>query len=176
MESNEVEKIEKSAPVIHCSYNEIVDIVKLVPHPRNPNKHPNEQIKMLAKIMTIQGVRSPIVVSKRSGYMTKGHGRLEAAKYNNWPSYPVDYQDYDNEAQEYADMVADNKIAELAQSDMRMIIDDVVKLGSFDLDLLGIPDFKIDTVNFGPGSIDDQGKLDEKTPMECPNCHHQFIR
>lgn len=28
--------------------------------------------------------------------------------------------------------------------------------------------------NFAPGTEEDQGKLDEKKPVECPNCGHQF--
>jgi hypothetical protein len=27
---------------------------------------------------------------------------------------------------------------------------------------------------FGPGSFDDQGRLDELSKVECPNCGHHF--
>jgi hypothetical protein len=129
---------------VECAYDELIDTDLLVPNPKNPNKHPDNQIKLLAKIMKHQGWRSPIVVSNRSGFIIKGHGRLEAARLNGWSKAPVDKQDYASEAYEYADMVADNKIAELASSDMNMIIDDVKLLGDdFDLDLLGIPDFEL---------------------------------
>lgn len=58
----------------------MVDIEKLVGNPRNPNKHPQNQIELLAKIIKAQGWRNPIVVSRRSGFVVKGHGRLEAAR------------------------------------------------------------------------------------------------
>ena len=129
---------------IKCAYDEMRELSALIPNPKNPNKHPDNQIKLLAKIMKHQGWRSPIVVSSRSGFITKGHGRLAAAQLNRWESAPIDLQDYDNEADEYADMVADNKIAELAESDMSMILSDVLELGpDFDFELLGIPDFKL---------------------------------
>lgn len=129
---------------IKCSHTDVLDTDLLVPNPRNPNKHPEEQIKLLAKIMAHQGWRSPIVVSRRSGYVVKGHGRLEAAKLNGWDKCPVDKQDYVNEADEWADMIADNKIAELAESDMKMIQELAQEIPQpFDLDLLGIPNFQL---------------------------------
>jgi DNA modification methylase len=126
---------------IKCAHTELVDTDLLVPNPRNPNKHPDEQIKLLAKIMKHQGWRSPVVVSKRSGFIVKGHGRLMAAKLNGWTQAPVDRQDYATEADEYADMVADNKIAELSETDMAMVNEDALKFPELDIDLLGIPDF-----------------------------------
>src|SRR5689334_7267785 len=126
---------------VKCAFDEMVDIDLLIPNPRNPNKHPENQIALLAKIMGHQGWRSPVVVSERSGFIVKGHGRLQAAKLNGWAQVPVDKQEYATEADEYADMVADNKIAELAETDLGMVLQDVLDLGpDFDFDLLGIPD------------------------------------
>jgi DNA modification methylase len=129
---------------IKCAFDEQQPISTLLPNPRNPNKHPKEQIKLLAKIMKYQGWRSPIVVSNQSGFITKGHGRREAALLNGWTEAPVDFQDYSTSDEEYADMVADNKIAELAESSMDMILSDAAQLmPGFDLELLGIPEFKL---------------------------------
>lgn len=161
--------------VVNCSHTELVDIDLLVPNPRNPNVHPENQLKLLAKIMKHQGWRSPIVVSKRSGFMVKGHGRLAAAKLNGWTQAPVDKQDYLNEADEFADMVADNKIAELSTTDMQLVQSMVLEMPKdFDIDLLGIPEFHIGDLNFSPGTEDDQGQLDEKKPITCPNCGEEF--
>jgi hypothetical protein len=160
---------------IRCAHTELVDVDLLVPNPRNPNKHPDAQIKLLAKIMAHQGWRSPIVVSTRSGFITKGHGRLMAARLNGWTQAPVDRQDYATEADEYADMVADNKIAELAETDMAMVQNDVLEMPKdFDIDLLGIPNFHIGPMDFTPGTAEDQGQLDEKKKAVCPNCGEEF--
>ena len=60
---------------IYCSYTELVDPTTLVQNPRNPNKHPQKQIELLAKIIKSQGWRAPITVSNRSGFIVRGHGR-----------------------------------------------------------------------------------------------------
>jgi len=139
---------------IHCSHTKTVDTNTLVPNPKNPNKHTKEQIELLAKIIKHQGWRNPIVVSKRSGFITKGHARLEAAGLMGWSSVPIDEQEYPSEAMEYADMVADNKIAELAESDMSMIETDFKDFPDLDPDLLGIPGFDV-SMPFTPESDED---------------------
>ena len=141
---------------IECAHDKVVDLDTLVPNPRNANEHPDAQIKLLAKIMKHQGWRNPIVVSNRSGFMTKGHGRLLAAKLNGWVTAPVDYQDYRNEADEWADMIADNKIAELAESNEMRIQEIALDLGKdFDFDLFGIPDFKVVGIDTLPPGCDE---------------------
>lgn len=92
---------------VECAHSEMVLIGDVKPHPKNPNTHPDEQVELLAKIISDTGWRSPIVVSKRSGYVVKGHGRLAAAKHAGFDRVPVDLQDYDSEEQELADLVAD---------------------------------------------------------------------
>ena len=66
---------------IMCSYDNLVDPYELIENPKNPNRHPEKQIEILAKLIKSQGFRRPIVVSNRSGFVTVGHGRLLAAKY-----------------------------------------------------------------------------------------------
>lgn len=127
----------------NCAYTELVSVSKLVPNPKNANKHSTEQIERLAKIIDFQGQRSPIVVSKRSGFITKGHGRLMAMQKLGWENVAVDYQDYLSEAQEYADVIADNEIARWAELDREMLNIELKNL-DIDLDLLGILDFKIE--------------------------------
>ena len=122
---------------INCAYDELVDVSKLVPNPKNNNKHPKEQIERLAKIIEFQGQRAPVVVSTRSGFIVKGHGRLEAIKLLGWKKCAVDYQDYDNEAQEYADMIADNQIATWAEFDTQMLLDELPSL-DIDTEMLGM--------------------------------------
>lgn len=125
--------------IIQCTMDKLVPVEELVPNPRNPNKHPEDQVKLLAKIISFQGWRSPIVVSKLSGYVVRGHGRLLAARILGLEFVPVDYQEYVNEAQEHADLVADNRIAELAEMDRAGLKDLIESLdtGDLDLDLTG---------------------------------------
>lgn len=129
---------------IKCAYKELVDVDKLKPNPKNNNKHPENQIKRLAKIIEFQGQRAPIIVSKRSGFIVKGHGRLEAIKKLGWEKCAVDYQDYETDEQEYADMIADNQIATWAEFDVQMVLDELptLDLNEDMLGMLKIPEVK----------------------------------
>lgn len=130
---------------VFCSYSEMVAVDSLIENPRNPNKHPKKQIELLAKIIKNQGWRSPIVVSNRSGFIVKGHGRLQAAKLINCAEVPVDFQDYENEAAEYADLIADNKIAELAELDNESLKELLQEISTFDIDI-ELTGFDIDSL------------------------------
>lgn len=108
---------------VFCAHDKIVAVEKLIPNPKNPNQHPDSQIQLLGRIIRQTGWRQPITVSKRSGFIVKGHGRLAAALLEGVKEVPVDYQNYTTEAEEYADLVADNRIAELAETDNKLLAD-----------------------------------------------------
>ena len=123
---------------VYCAHDKIVETDALVGNPRNPNKHPKEQVAALAKIIKRQGWRHPIVVSNRSGFVVKGHGRLMAAKELGATHVPVDYQDYESEASEYADLMADNKIQEFSELDAKLSADillDIKNSGDIELEM-----------------------------------------
>lgn len=133
---------------IHCLHDKLVSIDKLKAHPKNRNTHPKDQITRLAKILKYQGWRYPIKISKRSGFITSGHGRLEAARVNGWKKVPVNVQPYESDEQEYADVQSDNAIASWAELDFSGINTDLGDLGpDFDIDLLGIKNFEIDVAD-----------------------------
>ena len=127
---------------VFCAHDKIVDIKKLIPNPRNPNTHPEDQIELLARIIEQTGWRAPITVSTASGYVVKGHGRLAAAKLKGWKRVPVDYQNYSSEAEEYADLLADNRIAELAEIDRQQLAEIFAEVDMDDvpLELTGYTD------------------------------------
>ena len=124
---------------VHCAHLRIADVTSLVPNPRNPNKHGDTQVALLAKIIRHQGWRAPITISRRCGFIVTGHGRLEAAKLLQVAEVPVDEQDFATEADEWAHLIADNRIAELADADRAMLRDLAEELdtGDFDMDLTG---------------------------------------
>lgn len=142
---------------IHCSYDKLVKIDELKPHHQNRNKHPADQIDRLAKIIQYQGIRAPIKVSRRSNLITAGHGRLEAFRRLKLKEVPVNYQDYETEEQEYADLQSDNAIASWAELDLSGINADIPNLGpDFDLDLLGIKDFVLEPADKMAGCDEDE--------------------
>ena len=133
---------------VYCAHDEIVDVAKLVPNPQNPNKHPDNQIQLLGRIIRQTGWRQPITVSTRSGFIVKGHGRLSAALLEGVKAVPVDYQNYASEAEEYADLVADNRIAELAEIDRKMLADIFaeIDLGEIPAELTGYTEDEMESL------------------------------
>ena len=163
---------------IHCTYDGLVKIKDLKSHPKNRNNHPKEQIERLAKILEYQGWRYPVKVSKQSGFVTSGHGRIEAAQLNGWKEVPVSFQDYDDDTQEYADLTADNSIASWSELDLSSINLDIGELGpDFDIDLLGLKNFSIcPEDSFTPPDIEDfeeEGR-DKFKIYTCPHCDKEF--
>ena len=134
-----------SVPVF-CAHDAIVDVAKLVPNPKNPNQHPDNQIQLLGRIIRQAGWRQPITVSKRSGFIVKGHGRLAAALLEGMKEAPVDYQNYTTEAEEYADLVADNRIAELAETDNKLLADIFAEIdtGEIPMELTGYTEDEVE--------------------------------
>ena len=108
---------------VFCAFDKIEKIETVKPNPQNPNKHPAAQIKLLSEIIKTTGWRAPITVSTLSGFIVKGHGRLMAAQLANLKEVPVDYQEYTNQSEELADLMADNRIAELAERDKKALME-----------------------------------------------------
>jgi hypothetical protein len=133
---------------IHCKYDALVPVGELKPYPKNRNQHPPEQIARLAKLLAYQGVRAPIVVSRLSGCIAKGHGTLSAIKANGWTEAPVVYQDFADETVEYAFVQSDNTVASWAEMDLSGINHDIGDLGpEFDVELLGLKNFLVDAAD-----------------------------
>jgi hypothetical protein len=123
----------------------IVDVDLLVENPKNNNVHPQDQIDRLAKLITHTGFRNPLVVSNRSGFVLCGHGRISAAKKAGLKQLPVIYQDFKDEAEEYAYMTADNAIHNWSSIDLSKVNSEMLDFGpDFDIDLLGIKEFTIE--------------------------------
>ena len=156
--------------LVHCAFDKMVAIEELRPNPRNPNTHPKGQIELLAEIIKKTGWRSPITVSTLSGMIVKGHGRLMAAELLGCKTVPVDFQDYENESLELADLMADNRIAELSEIDNKKLLNlfEEFDSGEVEFSLSGYDEkFYKELAH----SFDEYVK--EKTPrktLKCPNC------
>ena len=133
---------------VWCAYDKLVKVEELIPHPKNPNTHPQNQIKILAQNIRYHGWRHPIVVSKLSGYIVAGHGRLEAARELGVSIVPVEYQDFASEDNELAVLVGDNRLAELSSLDLNGLQDiiDGFKASDFDTILAGFEPTDLDAL------------------------------
>lgn len=167
---------------VYCTFSTLVDISELIPNEKNPKIHTEDQIELLAKIIQLQGWRNPITVSLLSGKIVKGEGRFRAAKLLNVKEVPVDFQHYDSEELELADLIADNRIAELAlieEKKLTTILQDIID-SDLETDLCGYNDTEIElliqNIANDVETIDDFfEKSDTKTEKEkkqikCPHC------
>ncbi len=163
---------------VWCAHDKIVPCVELIMNPKNPNTHPASQIELLGKIISNpqQGWRNSITVSNQSGFIVKGHGTLEAAFKAGMEKAPVEYQDYESEAIEHADMVADNRLAELAVRDNDKLSELLSELKVLDIDMeLTAYDLnEIDEIT-NPNMVDPPGSGDGPKEVECPQCGEIFI-
>lgn len=166
---------------VWCTFDKIVPIQDLIDNPKNPNHHPQSQIIKGAKIIKGNGIRQAIVVSKRSGQITKGHGRKAFAIEAGLTEFPVDYQDYESEAAEMADVLADNELAleaEINLLEVRDILNDT-DFADYDIELTGYNlDDLITKVDDSPPNVEfkeyDESTADDVEFITCPECGHKF--
>lgn len=115
----------------------------------------------------------PLILSNRTGELiiVAGNQRYEAAKFLKLKEVPTFL----------IEDLTENKEREI-------IIRDNISNGDFDYDALAnlwsdlpLADWGVDIPadwgappNFEPGTEEDQGRLDEKKPITCPECGHVF--
>lgn len=163
---------------VYCAHDAIVDVTTLVSNPKNPNTHPDNQIQLLGRIIRQTGWRAPITVSKRSGFIVKGHGRLSAALLEGVKEVPVDYQNYTTEAEEYADLVADNRIAELAEIDNKLLADIFADIdtGEIPTELTGYTDEEMESLITGLAEALHNGtELNEPDEVPEPPAQEEIV-
>ena len=145
----------KTVPV-HCAHDTLAPVASLVPNPKNPNRHPKAQIELLAKLIAHHGWRAPVIVSKRSGFIVAGHGRVEAALHLGLDVVPVNHQDFATDADELAFLVADNRIPELAEMDDGALAALLKELAGTDLELAGLVAELESSETAGAPSVEEQ--------------------
>ena len=127
--------------VISAQKLELWPIDRLKPYARNARVHTPEQVDKIAKSIATYGFNNPILVDSSEGIVA-GHGRLAAAKLLELAQVPVIVLDHLTEKQRKAYILADNKLADLAQWDEELLADELHALDveGVDLEVLGWSD------------------------------------
>lgn len=150
-------------PKVFCSHSKMVPIEQIKENPGNPNVHPKEQIEILGQVLA-NGWRLPITISNRSGMIVRGHGRFMAAKKIGCKVVPVDYQDYDSNEDELADLLADNKLPELSFMDTEKtnkLLNDLIEK-QFDISMAGFTPVDLEKIMGDMDKLIDQDVSDDK--------------
>jgi hypothetical protein len=97
------------------------------PHEANPRKHSPEAIAQFALALKRFGFRAPIL-AKSTGEVVDGHFRLKAAQHLKLTEVPVLLVDDMSEAEVKAFRLSVNRMAELADWDQDLLLNNLVEL------------------------------------------------
>lgn len=122
-------------------------ISDLKPDPRNPRVHGERQLKQLAKSIEAFGFVQPVLIDG-AHQVIAGHGRIEAAKLLGLRDVPTISIRHLSEAQVRALVLADNRIAEQASWDEKLLVEQLLVLSQVELD------FDIEATGFDLNEID----------------------
>lgn len=159
----------------------LVPIDSVMPHPRNVNEG---DVGAIGQSIAVNGFFGSIVVQRSSGQIVAGNHRWLAAQRAGASEIPATFIDVDDDTA-LRILLADNRLTRLGRDDSQALADLLVEIqreqGSLDgtgydaeaLDEL-LADLGNGVLNFDPVGLDEQGKLDERARVICPNCHHEF--
>lgn len=165
---------------------ELVDVGKLVPYINNARTHSQVQISKLRASIREFGFISPLVIDRDFNVLA-GHGRLEAAKAEEYEKVPCVFVDDLTEAQKKAYILADNRMAMDAGWDEELLKIEIegLQAAEFDVSLTGFREDEItdlfamkeDVPDDAEGSNREFGEEefgDEEFEHECPRCGFRF--
>jgi DNA modification methylase len=126
---------------------EHVPLDRLQPDPGNARQHSAKQIRQIATSIETFGFNVPILVDADLNVIA-GHGRLLACGRLGWLEVPTIRLDHLSPEQRRAFMIADNRLAEVAKWDDRLLAEQLQALARVDLN------FDIEAIGFEMGEID----------------------
>jgi DNA modification methylase len=115
--------------------------------PRNPRQHSRQQIKQIGRSIQSFGFNVPVLIDRGNNILA-GHGRVQAAQTLGLGEVPVIRIESLTDAQARAFAIADNRLAEHATWDDRLLGEIFSELVRFDLD------FDLEATGFSIGEID----------------------
>lgn len=152
----------------------------LIPFARNSRTHSEQQVAQIAASIREFGFTNPVLVDADGGLIA-GHGRVLAARLLGLDAVPTIELGHLTPTQRRAYVIADNKLALNAGWDEELLKVELIGLHEedFDLSVVGFDATELALAmglgaDFEPGTGAEQSRLDEKAPMVCPACGHEF--
>lgn len=118
----------------------------LKPRPNNPRTHTDKQIKQIAQSIRTFEFLNPVLIDAADSIIA-GHGRVEAAKLVGMHDIPTVCVDHLTPAQIRAYVIADNKLAENAGWDRKLLALEFQELSvnlNFDVSVTGFETAEVD--------------------------------
>jgi len=170
--------------------HELRALSDLKPAPYNPRAIDDAALKALTSSLDLFGDISGIVWNRRSGHLVCGHQRIRALreKYGDSLSlrdgclcagdkrFPVRVVDWDEATEKAANIAANSELlAGRFTPELGALIEEVEN-GLRDLsEELRLPELQGTLPDFDPQPADSQPRLDQKSPVRCPKCGHEFV-
>lgn len=121
-----------------------VAVERLVPYANNAKKHGKDQIQRLKASIEEFGFLTPCLIDKEYNLIA-GHGRVQAAMEMGMESVPCVFIEGLTEAQRKAYILADNRLGELGEWDMDLVMEELTSLNDMDFDV-SITGFDFDSL------------------------------
>ena len=156
-----------------------IDPEQLLAHPLNYRVHPRFQTEALKANLDELGQYKPIVVQDGTDVVVDGHARVALALRENKRQIWCDFVDLDNAETNVALATGDpiSALAEFDRAKYGELLHETTSSEAATMALLvqiaereGVtpPDFE-------PVGIEEQGRLDQKSPVICPHCGESFV-
>jgi ParB family chromosome partitioning protein len=147
-------------------------------HPKNARMHPQFQREAMKAALDTVGFVAP-VLEAASGYLVDGHERIWQALQNNNADVPFVRLDISEEEEAYV-LATFDPLTALANYDAELL-DGLLQEVNSDSPAIQqmLSDLAIDVgltpPDFAPVDMSEQPRLDQKSPITCPSCGHEFI-
>jgi hypothetical protein len=145
------------------------DPQSLVSRPDNPRTHSAQQIRKICASITRFGFLAPVLADRNSRVIA-GNARLEAARQLNLRSIPVVCIEHLSPREIKAFAIAENRTAELAGWDKKLLAIDLMELSledSIDITVTGFDTAEVDLIIGGtslPDPLDETPEIDRASP------------
>ena len=115
-----------------------VAVDKLIPYVNNAKQHSDSQVTKIASSIREFGFLNPVLIDADYNVIA-GHGRILAAKKLQMDEVPCLFVEGLTDAQRKAYILADNRLSELGEWDMELVMGELEGLEEcdFDIDLIG---------------------------------------
>jgi ParB family chromosome partitioning protein len=168
-------------PKLEIIYLPVADLVKLKGNPRIDTEP--KAIERLAKLIKAHGFQNPLQIFQSGGKseIIAGNHRFDAGLSLGMKEFPcIVYEG--NRKQAMARAISDNQSNSWTDFDLPLLKEILIDIddGSIDMSITGFNSHELELMmtaihpDFAPGTEDDQGRLDEKEPIVCPECGHVF--
>ena len=151
---------------------------ELIPNPKNWRVHPEEQQNALRGVLAEVGIADAVLAreTKDGLQLIDGHLRADIDPSLEWPVLVLDV------TEEEADKILATHdpltmMAEIDTGVLDELLSSVKAENESTKQMLAnlSTDSGINPPDFQPVGEDEQGRLDQKAPIVCPNCNSEFV-